>query len=69
MVTSMDLLQQDYDSGMTTAPVVIMEMMTPVVGHGLIMVAGSNSGDHGTSPWWHGLLLLWLMVNDGGEWC
>ncbi|KAF2581316.1 hypothetical protein F2Q70_00008085 [Brassica cretica] len=38
MVTSMDLLQQDYDSGMTTAPVVIMKMMTPVVGHGLIML-------------------------------
>ena len=50
MVISMDLLQQDYDSGMTTAPVVIVKMMTPVVGHGLIMVAGSNSGDHGNGP-------------------
>ncbi|KAH0914377.1 hypothetical protein HID58_028823 [Brassica napus] len=55
MVISMDLLQQDYDSGMTTAPVLIVKMMTPpaltpVVGHGLIMVAGSNSGDHGNGP-------------------
>ncbi|KAH0889094.1 hypothetical protein HID58_051523 [Brassica napus] len=32
--------EHDYDSGMTTAPVVIIKMMTPVVGHGLIMVAG-----------------------------